>query len=375
MADSGLKALDRSVAQMADDETVKIVEETDAQLFGIQNVGKGVDPLSAEVTKQVNNLADKKLAMEAGTIDPSHYYATIQAKVKELRTRYSGYGDQIDRALSSKGIDPNWQRKQILEEGAKAEARARAGTDATDRNNRELIEGILRAGVPMTDEMRARAVQPDAHKDPALLMRLKFDQSKWNQNKEVVQQNKLTYEMTDLADKDLGNNLEKAIGSEYTLTLTNVLKQLPEAREMERIQAQSAERTKRGESIPPEDIARLQGNIQAITQKLRAAKLEIDARYADKSGPFPEVTKRLNENFESTLDLLAKSAKDQNWGVFNYASNRVKNIMDNEKGDMLSGSADMRKLAATSDLYGQAGVDKYFATVPTALSSLQKQFQ
>lgn len=370
--ETGIKAMDRAVATSAQNEVTQIVQAADNQLFGIQTVGKAKDPLSREVRDQVRNLADKKQAMEAGTIDPSHYYATIQAKTKELRTRYAGYGDEIDSALKSHGIDPNWQREQILAEGAKAEARARARADDTDRNDRELIEGLIKSGLPMDPELRMRAVQPDAHLDKKLVTQLKYNQSVWASTKEVVTARKLEYDLAEADDKNAGNLYEKSKGAEYSAMFTSVLGNLPTYKRMQEIQADIAGRNARGETADPSQLAELKGGIQLLQQQMRASKMKIDAQYSgDQKRTFPEQDKVLDEAFERNLSMLTKSAENEQWGAFNFTKKAIEDNVNENKADFLASNENVGVLAAVEAFGGQNGVNMVFNSSTGAGIKLQ----
>lgn len=80
--DSKIKATDRALSQMAQDEVRNAVNETDASLLGVGPNVPSQDPLDKEVRAQVRNMDRMKRAMDAGTVSPDYYYAHQQARRK-----------------------------------------------------------------------------------------------------------------------------------------------------------------------------------------------------------------------------------------------------------------------------------------------------
>lgn len=371
-ADAGLQALDRGIAQKASDDVRATVEETDSQLLGVQSQPPRQDPLDKEVRSQVRNLEDKKLAMDAGTIDPQHYYATVQAKVKDIRARYSGYNDTIDSELKKMGIDPNWQRNQILEEGVRAQrARAGAAADAA-KNNREFAEAAFQNPKNIIDpSMRAEwANDPNWAQNPTNMSRLKLSIGK---SQDVYSRVELAKLEADTAD---ATNKSNAIttGAAYMRGLDTVFYAGAVnggVTDILRKQIQLSQRDQETGTADPEHQRQLLVAYQKWRNSMVLGQQQVEAHFSDSPWQWADQKKQVDEAFNRRLEAMDNAIANKDWGILNAIVINNKARVENSKSDMLKSEFTTRLAAA-----GQLGVGEEAlkvainknANIPDALS-------
>ena len=351
-ADTGLQALDRGIAQKASDDVRATVEETDSQLLGVQSQPPRQDPLDKEVRSQVRNLEDKKLAMDAGTIDPQHYYATVQAKVKDTRARYSGYNDTIDSELKKMGIDPNWQRNQILEEGVRAQ-RARAGAAAeAAKNNREFAEKWMTdPKVIMDPSMRAEwANDPNWAQSPKNMSRLKLSIGR---SQDVYSRAELAKLEADTADATNKSNAittaaaySRGLDTVFHAGVVNggvidILKK----------QIQLSQRDQEMGTADPEHQRQLLGAYQKWRIAMVLGQQQTEAHFSDSPWQWADQKKQVDEAFNRRLEAMDNAIANKDWGILNAIVINNKARVENAKSDMLKSEFTTRLAAA-----GQLGV-------------------
>lgn len=123
--DSGVKEADRytqeTIRNDIFDESDKINDEFgvgDATTF--QEDAEGPQPRPAQLQSSGENLERLQTAYERGALKESHYWARMNAMVRQLRTRYPGYRGEIDEMVSGiTGAKPaNALRNSLFNEWA-----------------------------------------------------------------------------------------------------------------------------------------------------------------------------------------------------------------------------------------------------------------
>lgn len=160
--DSAIKIGDEAVMQAAKDDAraqVEGVQEDTRKAFFNQQIMKEAVAAMPERTSQ--EIADKQREMqrltdsyEAGAITPTHYWSRLDSVTRNLRARFPGYRDEIDKVVSSitGGKPANEVISQILHEAAKK---------APDPNKEYNHWFEKSAGVPEVAAAIARGERPD----------------------------------------------------------------------------------------------------------------------------------------------------------------------------------------------------------------------
>lgn len=361
--DTGLKAIDRGVAAKANDEVRSAVEDTDAQLLGIKNQGPAEDPLRREIKDQVQNLADKKLAMDAGTIDPQHYYATIQAKVKDIRARYSGYNDQIDDDLKQLGIDPNWQRREIIEEGLKAQAAARGSAAEAAKNAREFTEAAINnKSAVIPPEFRAKMADPNFSTDPNNIRQLKLYLLQSNDLYSRMEIQKARAEFDAANGKGQATDLGTAYGNSLN-TIFYVASKNGGAYDLVKKAQEKIDQDARmgGGAVPTEDIDNLRNAYRSFRSQMEAGRMQVKASFSDSASLFTDEMKKQDAAFTSILDDIDKSISNKDWGGLSTNLAHVEATIAGARSRQLDNSEFIQSQSATRANIGDQSASMVFA--------------
>jgi len=350
--DEKIKATDRAFAQLATDETRVAVENTDARLFNVGQQEPSVDPLDLEVRSQVRNLESKKKAMEVGSISPEHYYATIQAKVKEIRTRYSGYNEQVDEELRRLGIDPNYQRKQILAAGERAANAAAERQTEADRHNQQLVDYALK-NTMLSPEEQGILVQEGSWRDPKVMLMAKTRIAQQTALKSRLEFNRMEAEMIEGNDKLKARKAAEGYSTELQTNLASVVARSVDYKQLQTSLETLNKKVAAGESPSTEEISTLTGRINLIKGEMQKIKLATKANYAGLSPLISDEMKKADELFDSTIDGIADALTNQKTGLLSYHTNRLNLMLTGKKLSITENSEAMTTLSAYKELFGE----------------------
>jgi hypothetical protein len=359
--DNKIKATDRALSQMAQDEVRNTVNETDANLLGVGPAVPSKDPLENEVRSQVRNLDRQRKAMDAGTISPDYYYATLQAKVKEIRTRYAGYPDVIDNELKSMGIDPNYQRTQILAQAAASKSRAANAAAEADRNNREFLERAITA-IPLPKDLRERAIQPNAHQDPEFMKRIKLQTNSWVSMKGEIEAQKMEAELLDVNDKHKANALGEAYNRELQTGVYAAVTASTDWKQFQESSRKVQEQASSGQQVSPADQEQLRASFAAVRTKMQEHKLSVKARYAENAGSFTKEMDQADKLFDNTLDGFEKGLNDPSTGLLSYNIAAIEGRIKGKQFDIVKNSEQASGLAASRALFGDVALAEALRT-------------
>lgn len=352
IADDKIKATDRALAQMATDETRTAVNQTDASLLNTGPDVPSADPLDAEVRSQVRSLDAKKKAMTAGSLSPEHYYATVQAKVKEIRTRYAGYNETIDQELGRLGIDPNWQRKQILEAADKAKAAGAAQERELDRNNRELVEYALK-NTMLNPEEQARLIPEGSWRDPKVLLLAKTRIAQQTSLKASLDFRRMEAESVDTDLKLKTKKAAEAYNGELQTQLASVVSRNVGFKQLQSSLDTLNKKVAQGETPTVEETTRLSGMLNLVKGEMEKIKLETKARYATLAPFIPEEMKKADQLFDDTLTGISDALVNQKTGLLSYHTNRLQGILSGKQLSIVQNSDAMSTLSGFKNLFGE----------------------
>jgi len=112
-ADMGIQENIKEDVYAAYDQTNQEFGVTDRQLFE-QDAGKPQVP--ADIQQAGENLRRMNMAVQQGNLSDTHYWARMEAQVRQLRAKYPGYREQIDSMVAGvTGQTPaNALRRQMM---------------------------------------------------------------------------------------------------------------------------------------------------------------------------------------------------------------------------------------------------------------------
>jgi muramidase (phage lysozyme) len=218
--EQGVKASEEYFDTKTKEEARERLEPIRDAFLGMAEPPKGlVQDSNApnDLVKRSERLTGLTRAMEAGTVPKSHYWMLMDSEVRQLKQRYPGHKDNIDRHVQSLvGTNPANRAVELLF------AEARAGKEETQYQKAEKQLRDLGGGVPM--EAAKQAGKPwsigQIHGEIALIQRDKAESEIRRQGvADAKAKNELQIQdVRRLAQADLGRVIDKAIRDMQTGT-------------------------------------------------------------------------------------------------------------------------------------------------------------
>lgn len=261
----------------------------------------------------------------------------------------------IDSEYKSLGIDPNWQREQILAQASAARNRASQAEEEADRNNREFVEHAL-TSIPIPRNLREMATQPDAHRDPTFLKQLKMHTNYWVSMKGSMEAEKMEAELLDVKDKDKAKKLgtsynQKLQTGVYSAVLSSIdWKNFQES--SRKVQAQA----NAGEVVSSGDQEALRASFAAVRNRMNEHRLSVKAEFAENAGIFTKEMGEADKLFDDMLDGFEKGLNDPSTGLLSYNIAALEGRIKGKQFDLTKNSEQARGLAAARQLYGDIAI-------------------
>lgn len=147
--DTGIQENIKEDVYKAYDQTNQEFGVTDRQVFE-QDAGQG---LPHDIQQAGENLKRMNMAVQQGNLSDTHYWARMEAQVRQLRAKYPGYREQIDGMVSGvTGQTPaNALRRQLM---AEAET-SRTSAQQEESQFRTYLQQNEQYGPPNMWEMYA----------------------------------------------------------------------------------------------------------------------------------------------------------------------------------------------------------------------------
>ncbi len=139
--DAGVKTANTKVLNNIQSDVYKAVDATD-DAYGINDMAEVGNAATAKgqrpqaLDDRINHLQLLGQAFQSGKLSESHYWGRLTTAVKELRAKYPGYREDIDRIVAqSTGVDPaNALRNTLFNEWQSQESESRSA-----RNKMETL--------------------------------------------------------------------------------------------------------------------------------------------------------------------------------------------------------------------------------------------
>lgn len=169
----GLTAVDEGIKSDIKQTATSEVDKVQA-LFGTDAATAVDSGLPPDVLKGQKDLTRLNTAYQAGTIRGSHYYASLNSIVKDLRAKYPGYRDEIDSVVQGlTGVKPanaliSSLRQEALADASEASQSAAARQRYIDSNEKYIrmtLPGFFEGTKSYTDQEIHYAVATAKMKD------------------------------------------------------------------------------------------------------------------------------------------------------------------------------------------------------------------
>jgi hypothetical protein len=303
IVDKGIKAVDSGIEESMKEEARRLIDPTrqDNTVINLA-AAEGQPVLPTAAAAKVRTLAKNEQRVAAGGMSEVDYNIQLLSIVKDLRSKYPGYTEQIDQTVSRlTGVNPaNALRSQALSQLTESQTSAKAKQDADEKwyesvqkyaylfvpanTPKEVVIANRAALEPKIGMYRAADERMDYEKKEIGLNGAKDELSKTRLNKiAIVEAQGVTQKMWQTAE----------VNGPKFMDLYNQQRKIVDA----------------GGIPDKEAVAALQGRAQDMRHKL---SMELDAYFAKPIGPgltlgntlSPEQIKNIKETQLGQMDSL-----------------------------------------------------------------------
>ena len=118
------KAVQQNIKEEVQEGTELIQREFGVEDASLLQSDVSSQPLPTDLTRASENIQTLRTAVEQGRLSQVHYTARLDSMVRQMRARYPGYRDQIDKIVQDvTGITPaNTLQRQLMQEFESASA-------------------------------------------------------------------------------------------------------------------------------------------------------------------------------------------------------------------------------------------------------------
>lgn len=147
----GVEIADSEITRNLAQEVQENVQAAEEDFFGITSIStaQAFSQAPEGLKAGLKDLEGASMAAKAGRLgNPSHFYAKLHARKRELQAKWPGWADQIDSfSTEFSGVDSGKALRDAMISEAKA---ARAAMDATSKANLKLVTDLAKAGTLKT---------------------------------------------------------------------------------------------------------------------------------------------------------------------------------------------------------------------------------
>lgn len=342
----GAQAVDAAVS----DPTVT-GGETGANVPGAVTSPPGVAAATSEISRI-------QQAYKEGKIGDTYYYSKVEALARQVRSKYPGYREEIDKKVSSIiGTNPaNALRSSLLSDLKQAQSTAQSRTNSD--------EAIIERG---KDRLSGAKYQRfvAGERDPAFIAELKTDIQQGEARKSTVDLMKSELELKRAQGTALKEDYEKIARKEGSDLVWNVINEGIDTAgggkfSMNTINEKIAGLAT-GKALSPEELSQLNAGFNALENRATMAVEAIHRAKLGKNGEYSLGSEldqaQLNQAREYALAPLVRMRKaltDGDTGTFAFYANTAKMMRSTTTADMLNRSDTLRKLSAAQELLGPA---------------------
>ena len=356
--DQGIQQNIREEVQAGYDTVNEIygVDDT-AQLFAAPN--EAAD-LPGDINAAKEYLPKLAKAYQQGSIKESHYYARLEAQVRQLRSKYPGYRDQIDQIVGEvTGVTPaNALRRSLM---AEWEAEA-DNASANEKRRAQLLEHVAKSGYPVPQDWQQLG------EDQLLNLIRDNEAEKWNREKTLGR----LQELKASGDLTAEDALKAAKGEVETYTARVMKTSMPS---VETIIASAQE----DGTISSEELAAIKGSFTELkTTMLAHINNDLISRPWNGEGSDSYSTvlsgDQIKQVQQLALDKLAHiedAITNQNFGIIAHNRILAENADQEAIRTVQTNHPEITIMGAVKNMMGEAAVNLLLMENASVLSSIQ----
>lgn len=272
------------------------------------------------VTKKIDGLKRMKAAYDAGLLSNSHYDASLLAAVKEVRSKYPGYREDIDTMVKAiTGVDPaNELRRNTLTDMVSMAAASQSAASKIETQFLKDREWLLTVDPSINLEKYGANKQSY---DVAVGKLMARDQQIKSQELELNLGTKIDEQTTRLATQTFTDRVNQYISNNMAATINQL-----------RIKAEDLQR--QGSGASPKEVQEVAAQYQVLRGQLESGINTIARKPLNDRGQSystvlkPDVIKGIREQALGDLDPVIKNLGVKETGVAYAAANIIKHSQD-----------------------------------------------
>lgn len=371
---NAIKVADTAVKVRIEEETRDAVEDANYANYGVQadpqKQGKDVPP---ELALRFRKLERMKSGVDQGKIPDGHYWQYLHKESKDIRSRYSGYADEIDGAFTQlTGTTP---AKALIKEIQVAEATARAAAATTSKRNAAFIDSFIKSGYA-PPKMAMRLVQPGAADDERLMAeaRLAYGQAasfKTNMELKVASLNLDSKERAFKNDRAAEAYRESAL-TEYQTTVVNTV----EYKDLQALQTRARQEALNGGSVTKgteEQLTNLMGALRAKVQSIKDRNLALFNVAPEPGSPtlasrIPKDIEEVHKFMDENINAIERNLTNENFGALSLNQTILKNMDARNALSLRNASATAEAIATVEKTLGKEAAQRIWQS-PTGTTA------
>lgn len=311
------------------------------------------------VSTATSEIARINQAYKEGKIGDTYYYAKVESLARQIRAKYPGYREEIDKKVSSIiGTNPaNALRSSIISDlkASESTARSRANSD----------ESIVEKGKEyLSPEKYNRWIRGD--RSPEFTADLKMDIQRGEVKKQDISSQKAQYELRKEQNAATKGDLEKIVTRDSSDLVWKIINDGIDAGgstlNISSLNQKLGEMAKSGKPPTAEELGTIRAGINALTTQ---ANLALDRQHSapwGKDGKYtyqqeindPQALNRIKEQALAPIRNMEKALTDGNVGMFSWYANQAKLMKDQTMQNILTRSETARSLQAAQEILGPA---------------------
>lgn len=310
------------------------------------------------VASATSEIARINAAYKEGKIGDTYYYAKVESLARQVRNKYPGYRDEIDKKVSSIiGTNPaNALRSSIISDLKQAQSGIQS------RQNSD--EAIIERGKEYLSAPQYQQFLTD--KSPETINKLKLTIQQGELQKQTVSTAKQNYELKKARNEDTRDELTGLVTKDSSDMVWKIVSEGVDAAggslNINSLNKRIAEAASTGKAFSPEEVGALRQGFAALRSQASIAVDRLHSSSWGKNGQFsyqgevrdPGKLAAIKAQAMAPIDAMEKALNDKDFGMFSYYANQSKTMKDEALQGIYARSNAVRNLAAANEALGPA---------------------
>ena len=321
--DMGVKLVDDTIQRRIKEEAYQGIDAVRKE-FGVDAVATTQANASTRVLPQdlqnsFEQIKELQMGRAQGTIKDSHYWGRLETVSRQLRARYPGYREEIDKTVA--GISGGNPANRIVAELATELAQ---GTKMTEeqkfQQQWEKENEAYLGGIGYFEAKKAG--KPIPFQDARILV------ARTKANKENISLKQSELELMSKQDAAYNTQVEKVARTDINLSVGTAL--LPALQGLDKIKGKADEEiTRLGALTPETEQATRSAFGQVRTQALEVVNQRLMQKaYIDLS---PAAKEAIRKDALAQLDATTEAYTNKEYGTFQVRANNIKATTENSE--------------------------------------------